>query len=53
MESVQFFHLHEKILAVNEEVKAKRVVFTTHTPDEAGTKSMDIFLCERMGYFYG
>ncbi len=34
------------------EVK-KRLVFTTHTPEEAGNEKHDIFLCEKMSYFYG
>ena len=34
------------------EVK-KRLVFTTHTPEEAGNEKHDIFLCEKMGYFCG
>ena len=35
-----------------EEVK-KRLVFTTHTPEEAGNEKHDIYLCHKMGYFYG
>ena len=35
-----------------EEVK-KRLVFTTHTPEEAGNEKHDIFLCEKMSYFCG
>ncbi len=34
------------------EVK-KRLVFTTHTPEEAGNEKHDIYLCHKMGYFYG
>ena len=34
------------------EVK-KKLVFTTHTPEEAGNEKHDIFLCEKMGYFCG
>lgn len=35
-----------------EEVK-KRLVFTTHTPEEAGNEKHDIYLCQQMGYFNG
>ncbi len=35
-----------------DEVK-KRLVFTTHTPEEAGNEKHDIYLCEKMGYFCG
>lgn len=35
-----------------EEVK-KRMVFTTHTPEEAGNEKHDIHLCEKMSYFCG
>lgn len=35
-----------------EEVK-KRLVFTTHTPEEAGNEKHDIHLCEKMSYFSG
>ncbi len=31
----------------------KRLVFTTHTPEEAGNEKHDIFLCEKMSYFCG
>ena len=34
------------------EVK-KRLVFTTHTPEEAGNEKHDIYLCHKMGYFCG
>ena len=27
------------------------MVFTTHTPEEAGNEKHDIHLCEKMGYF--
>lgn len=33
-----------------QEVK-KRLVFTTHTPEEAGNEKHDIYLCDKMGYF--
>jgi len=29
------------------------LVFTTHTPEEAGNEKHDIHLCEKMGYFCG
>ena len=29
------------------------MVFTTHTPEEAGNEKHDIFLCEKMSYFCG
>jgi starch phosphorylase len=45
------FYLHKKLGSV-EEVK-KRLVFTTHTPEEAGNEKHDIFLCEKMSYFCG
>lgn len=45
------FYLHKKY-GNTEEIK-KRLVFTTHTPEEAGNEKHDIFLCEKMGYFCG
>ncbi len=45
------FYLYNKFGSV-EEVK-KRMVFTTHTPEEAGNEKHDIFLCEKMSYFCG
>lgn len=45
------FHLMKKF-GSKEEVK-KRLVFTTHTPEEAGNEKHDIYLCEQMGYFNG
>lgn len=45
------FHLLKKF-GSKEEV-SKRLVFTTHTPEEAGNEKHDIFLCDRMGYFNG
>jgi starch phosphorylase len=45
------FYLYKKF-SKKEEVK-KRLVFTTHTPEEAGNKKHDIFLCEQMSYFCG
>jgi glycogen phosphorylase len=31
----------------------EKLVFTTHTPEEAGNEKHDIYLCEKMGYFCG
>lgn len=45
------FYLYNKFGSV-EEVK-RRLVFTTHTPEEAGNEKHDIFLCEKMSYFCG
>lgn len=45
------FYLYRKFGSI-EEVK-KRMVFTTHTPEEAGNEKHDIFLCEKMTYFCG
>ena len=45
------FYLHQKFGNL-EDVK-KRLVFTTHTPEEAGNEKHDIYLCEKMSYFCG
>ena len=45
------FYLYKKFGNI-EEVK-KRLVFTTHTPEEAGNEKHDIYLCEKMSYFCG
>ena len=45
------FYLYRKF-GNKEEVK-KRLVFTTHTPEEAGNEKHDIYLCEKMSYFCG
>lgn len=45
------FYLYKKFGQV-EDVK-KRLVFTTHTPEEAGNEKHDIYLCHKMGYFCG
>ena len=45
------FYLYKKYGNL-EDVK-KRLVFTTHTPEEAGNEKHDIFLCEKMSYFCG
>ena len=46
------FYLYKKFGNNKEEVK-KRLVFTTHTPEEAGNEKHDIHLCEKMSYFCG
>ena len=46
------FYLYQKYGRSVEEVK-RRLVFTTHTPEEAGNEKHDIFLCQKMSYFYG
>jgi glycogen phosphorylase len=45
------FYLYRKFGNIND-VK-KRLIFTTHTPEEAGNEKHDIFLCEKMSYFCG
>lgn len=46
------FYLYNKFKRSREEVK-RRLVFTTHTPEEAGNEKHDIFLCHKMSYFCG
>ncbi len=46
------FYLYKKFNYKKEEV-TKRLVFTTHTPEEAGNEKHDIYLCEKMSYFNG
>jgi starch phosphorylase len=46
------FYLYKKFDRKSEEVK-KRLVFTTHTPEEAGNEKHDIYLCHKMSYFCG
>lgn len=46
------FYLYNKYNRDIQEVK-KRMVFTTHTPEEAGNEKHDIFLCHKMSYFCG
>jgi starch phosphorylase len=46
------FYLYQKFNKNIEEVR-KRLVFTTHTPEEAGNEKHDIFLCHKMSYFCG
>ena len=45
------FYLYKKFGNIAD-VK-KRLVFTTHTPEEAGNEKHDIHLCEKMSYFCG
>lgn len=45
------FYLLKKF-GSKEEVQ-KRLVFTTHTPEEAGNEKHDFHLCDKMSYFYG
>ncbi|POY38486.1 alpha-glucan family phosphorylase [Solitalea longa] len=45
------FYLYNKYKDLAE-VK-KRLVFTTHTPEEAGNEKHDIYLLNKMGYFCG
>ena len=45
------FYLYNKY--GNAEDVKKRLVFTTHTPEEAGNEKHDIYLCEKMSYFCG
>lgn len=45
------FYLMKKF-GSKEEVQ-KRLVFTTHTPEEAGNEKHDFHLCNKMSYFYG
>ncbi|MFL9485633.1 alpha-glucan family phosphorylase [Chitinophagaceae bacterium LWZ2-11] len=35
------------------EALKERLVFTTHTPEEAGNEKHDIYLCQKMSYFCG
>ena len=46
------FYLYQKYGRKKEEVR-KRLVFTTHTPEEAGNEKHDIYLCHKMSYFCG
>ena len=46
------FYLYKKFKNNIVEVK-KRLVFTTHTPEEAGNEKHDIYLCHKMSYFCG
>jgi len=46
------FYLYKKFNHNLAEVK-RRLVFTTHTPEEAGNEKHDIYLCHKMSYFCG
>lgn len=46
------FYLYRKFYNNLDEVR-RRLVFTTHTPEEAGNEKHDIFLCHKMTYFCG
>jgi len=46
------FYLYKKFNQDIQEVR-KRLVFTTHTPEEAGNEKHDIHLCHKMSYFCG
>ncbi len=46
------FYLYKKYGHSIQDVK-KRLVFTTHTPEEAGNEKHDIYLCHKMSYFCG
>ncbi len=46
------FYLYKKFNGDLAEIK-KRLVFTTHTPEEAGNEKHDIYLCNKMSYFNG
>lgn len=45
------FHLLQKYKSV--EKLRQHLVFTTHTPEEAGNEKHDIYLCHKMSYFCG
>lgn len=45
------FYLLNKFKSV--EMVRKHLVFTTHTPEEAGNEKHDIYLCHKMSYFCG
>src|SRR6188474_3451740 len=46
------FYLYKKY-ENNIEAVRERLVFTTHTPEEAGNEKHDIYLCHKMSYFCG
>lgn len=46
------FYLYQKFGCDVSEVK-RRLVFTTHTPEEAGNEKHDMHLCHKMSYFNG
>ncbi len=45
------FYLEKKL--GNREAVRQKIVFTTHTPEEAGNEKHDLQLCDKMGYFCG
>lgn len=45
------FYLLQKYKSV--EKLREHLLFTTHTPEEAGNEKHDIYLCHKMSYFYG
>ena len=45
------FYLLEKYKSVD--FLKEKLVFTTHTPEEAGNEKHDIYLCQKMSYFCG
>ncbi len=45
------FHLMNKL--GSKKAVSEKLIFTTHTPEEAGNEKHDIYLCEQMGYFAG
>ncbi len=45
------FYLLNKFKSI--EMLRKHLVFTTHTPEEAGNEKHDIYLCNKMSYFCG
>ncbi len=45
------FYLLNKFKSVHK--LREKLVFTTHTPEEAGNEKHDIYLCHKMGYFCG
>ncbi|RYY10314.1 MAG: alpha-glucan family phosphorylase, partial [Chitinophagaceae bacterium] len=45
------FYLYSKFKNIDD--VRKRLVFTTHTPEEAGNEKHDIYLCHKMSYFCG
>ncbi|MCU0321620.1 MAG: alpha-glucan family phosphorylase [Chitinophagaceae bacterium] len=49
--SSAFYLLQNKYKSVVE--LKKHLVFTTHTPEEAGNEKHDIYLCHKMSYFCG
>ena len=45
------FYLLNKFKSID--MLRKHLVFTTHTPEEAGNEKHDIYLCHKMSYFCG